>query len=81
MFKSKKEYDLAMQEILVRVRDEQSIDDLLKNADYFDAFVECVRFFYIKGVTFWNDADGNANIEKFNPQITRSGLNFIEYLF
>lgn len=78
MFKSTKEFDLAMKEILVHIRDENSIDELLKNIDYFDSFVECVKTGLIQGVTFWVDGSGKINIENFHPRITRLGLEFIE---
>lgn len=52
---------------------------LLEDSDYLDAFVECVKYSYIQGVSFWYDGNGKAHIENFNPRITRSGLDFIEY--
>lgn len=78
MFKSTQEFDSAMKEILIHIRDENPVDKLLKNPDYFDSFTECVKTGLIHGVTFWVDGNGKTNIENFQPRITRYGLEFIE---
>lgn len=80
MFKTVREYDLAMKKILTLVRDSQPIDELITNIDYHDAFIECVRRLFIKGVSYRVDANNEAHIEECKPRITRDGLDFIEYI-
>lgn len=78
MFKSTQEFDSAMKEILVRVRDEKSLDDLLENVDYCDALAECDKREFLKGIIYFINGKGIPRIQECNPRITKSGLYFIE---
>lgn len=78
MFKTKKEYELAMKELLIRIRDGKPVDDLLQSIDYCDAFAECSRSQFITAIDYWVDGNQKTHIEDCSARITRAGLDFIE---
>ena len=78
MFKSDKEFESAMKEILIYVRDEKPLDEFFKSVDYRNAFIECDKRELLQGVLYFINEKGLPVIENCQPYITYNGLKFIE---
>ncbi|MFV0343945.1 MAG: YjcQ family protein [Anaerocolumna sp.] len=81
MFKSTKEFDSAIKEILEKLRDGENIGSIttaLENDDFYEALSECVDRRYLSGLSYQRTADGKPHFSQTNIRVTYSGLSFIE---
>lgn len=80
MFKSTKEFDKAVREILVAVRDGKNLQEVIaqNDSDYPEALVRCCDMGYTVGIKYQRTLDNTAHFDLKNPKITYSGLQFIE---
>lgn len=80
MFKSTEEFDAAVYEMLVRIRDGSNYKELKEKygqENYEDALEHSINRGYIKGITAQRAAAGNL-VYGGTPRLTHSGLSFIE---
>lgn len=78
MFQSRQEFDTAMKSVLNQIKSGKDIDSIITDKDMAEAVAECVSQGYLRGIECNRNADGNPLIDAYNPQITYSGLAFIE---
>lgn len=82
MFKSTKEFDAVMREILKSIIDEKTdlkdIFDKYGDQDAGDALVECIDRGLIKGYNYQTVISGKHVFNASTPRITYSGLSFLE---
>lgn len=81
MFKSTKEFDSAIKEILIKLRDGESISSMetsLEEDDFFEALVECIDRRYLSGLSYQRTMNGKPHFSQTNIRVTYSGLSFIE---
>lgn len=81
MFKSTKEFDVAMKDILIQFRDGKTISTLspLGNEDDFlAALCECVDRRFLSGLTYQCTLDGKPHFTEGDVRVTYSGISFIE---
>ncbi|HID0769537.1 TPA: hypothetical protein ACXC99_003634 [Clostridium botulinum] len=82
MFKTTKDFDKMMYEILIQIRDNEDINNIfskLGDTDFDDAIYECVEIGLINGLSFQKDAIGNLHpsIQR-EIRLSHKGLSFIE---
>lgn len=81
MFKSTKEFDFAIKEILVKIRDGESINSKatsLEENNFNEALAECVDRRYLSGLSYQRTLDGKPHFSQTDIRVTYSGLSFIE---
>jgi len=81
MFKSTKEFDSAVKETLIKLRDGEKLDALtttLQEADFDEALTECIDRGYLSGVSYQRTMNGKPHFQETNIRITYYGLSFIE---
>lgn len=82
MFKSTKDFDTAMYEVLIKIRDNEDFKTLSPKYELYDlteALGRCSDCGYVTGVFPQRMASGNLSIDlSTNVRITPSGLQFIE---
>lgn len=82
MFKSVKEFEAAMHEILIKIRDEedyQSLSSKLGQEDFDDALERCINQGLIKGIQCNRVASGRLLCDIVHkPRIAYEGLQFVE---
>jgi hypothetical protein len=80
VFKSTKEFEAAVYEILIKIRDGSDYmryQGKYGQGKFGDALEHAINRGYIRGVTAQRTAAGNLNIDG-NPRLTYNGLSFIE---
>lgn len=81
MFKSTREFDSAMNDILKKLCNGRKLSDLDYPEDESDrdaAIIECINRDYISGVTYGHTQDGKAHFSEANLRVTYKGLSFME---
>lgn len=81
MFKSTKEFDSVMKDILVQIRDGIAVNSLSSSIDEGDfnaALAECVDRRYLSGLSYQRTMDGKPHFSLSDVRVTYSGLTFIE---
>lgn len=81
MFKSTKEFDKAVREILVAIRDGKNLQEVITqngSDNYYEALARCCDMRYIVGIKYERTLDNAPHFDLQNPKITYSGLQFIE---
>ena len=81
MFKSTKEFDKAVYDILVCIRDGKNLQVLEQKygeENFGEALVRCCDVNYIVGIKYNRTADGNPCFSTTKPMITYAGLEFVE---
>ena len=85
MFKTKKDFDKMMYEILIQIRDTDDINSILSklgDINFDDALYECVQIGLINGLYF--DDFAKDGLDELCPtvqrevRLSRKGLTFIE---
>ena len=80
MFNSVKEFNIAMYEILIKIRNEENYRDLTKysDLDLDDAFEKCITYGYVNGIHRYDrTASGKLSYDG-KPRISLEGLTFVE---
>lgn len=81
MFKSTKEFDKAVYDILVYIRDSKNLQVLEQKygeENFGEALARCCDVSYIVGIKYDRTADGNPHFSTIKPMITYTGLEFVE---
>lgn len=78
MFKSTQEFDSAVKNILIKLRDGESLNSIPQDEDSLEAIVECINRGFLQGVTYDRTLDGKPHLQQMNPRVTYNGLKFIE---
>jgi hypothetical protein len=83
MFKSSKEYEAVMYEILIAVRDSDNYRNILEskigNDNFDDALERCIDLGFIAGLHSRRAASGKLLVDIMgNIRLTYDGLKFIE---
>jgi len=81
MFKSSREFETVMYEILVKIRDGESYQTLSSKyaiEDLNEAMEECSNLGFVTGVIAHRTAANTVYIDLHNPKITYRGLKFVE---
>lgn len=81
MFKSIKEFDAAIKEVLVMILDEKPLtpdNSSFPDDDFWEAAVECVDRRYLNGINYQRTMDGKPHFNSRGVRVTYSGLAFIE---
>lgn len=81
MFKSTKDFEAAIKEILVAARDEKSLTPEgteFQSDDYFEAVTECIDRRLLSGISYDRTVDGTPHFTPRKTRVTYSGLAFIE---
>lgn len=82
MFKSTRDFNLAMKEILYSILNDCEPDhesSTLSREDYYDALEEIVDRGYLKGITY-KYIDGRPSFDWLYLRISYTGLAFLENL-
>ena len=81
MFKSIKDFDSAMRDILVKIRNGEDYGELsskLGEENFREALGKCVEFKFIIGMTANRNKDGEYIIETLTPiKISYEGLRYV----
>ena len=82
MFKTSKEFEAAMYDILMQIRDnpnDRNVLSKLGDINFDDALAKCIEFNYVKGLNPRYVASGNLNIDIIGEiRISYEGLKFLE---
>lgn len=82
MFKSVKEFDIAVFEILTKIRDVvgySELSSMFGDENYDDALEYCVQQNFVIGYKVGRASSGKLLADIVgNPRLTRNGLQFIE---
>ena len=81
MFKSTKEFETAIKEVLIMVRDEKGLnsdESTFPEDDFWEAAVECVDRRFLSGINYQRTLDGKPHFTSRGTRVTYSGLAFIE---
>lgn len=78
MFKSTKEFDSAMKNILEKVRDGESLNSLQVDDDSLEAIAECITRGFLQGIEYERTASGKPCFQIVNLRVSYNGLKFIE---
>lgn len=82
MFKSSKEFETAMYDILTQIRDNPNNKDILSklgDIDFDDALDECLEMHLIKGLLHQHTASGSLTVDIIGKiRLSYDGLRFIE---
>ncbi len=81
MFKSTKEFDSAIKEILVAICNGERINSIkttLQIDDFNEALVECIDRKYLSGASYRRTEDGTPHFQGENIRVSYSGLSFLE---
>ncbi|MFL0167714.1 hypothetical protein [Candidatus Clostridium helianthi] len=82
MFKSSKEFETAMYDILVQIRDNPDNRDILSklgDIDFDDPLKRCLELHLIEGLHPQNTASGSLTIDIIGKiRISYDGLKFVE---
>lgn len=78
MFKSVRDFESAMVNTLVLLRDENDLSQFTNDTNFSDSLAECVKLGYITEIEYFKNANNDFIFDFSNPRITLSGLEFIE---
>lgn len=78
MFKTTKEFDAAVKNILDKLNTGESFSSLPTDDDSLEAIAECINRGFLRGVAYDRTASGKPVFQQINPILTYDGLKFIE---